>query len=197
MAGLRHVAASQLPEMLIRPTLFIALVGVTHWSVGEKVSTTGVMGLNVVAVSVALIVGTHMLHKTLPQAVTEASPVYHVRAWVKSALPLLFISGMFVVYERTSVLMLGPIEGSEAVGLYTVANRGAQLVTFVLVAVNLALGPAVADLYALGETRRLQRVVTGFAWVTLFGSLSIAAGLIVFGRWFLLLFGPFINKIRK
>ena len=148
------------------------------------------MGLNVAAASVALLIGTRMLHNTLPYDVTEASPVYHARAWVRSALPLLFISGMFVAYERTGIFILGSIKGTDLVGLYTVAVRGAQLVTFVHAAVNLALAPTVANLYALGEMRRLQRVVTGFAWVTLLCSIPIAAGLIVFGYWFLLLFGP-------
>jgi len=189
MQGLQHVVVSQLPDMLIRPTLFIALLGGAHLFLGAGLIAPWAMGLYVAAASVALVFGTHMLRRTLPRAAAEAPPEYDTRTWVKSALPLLFIGGMFVVYERTSILLLGTIKGAELVGLYTVAFRVAQLVTFALSAVNVALGPDVSSLHAQGRTRQLQRVVTGFAWVNLLWSLSVSAVLIVFGHWILLLFG--------
>jgi len=47
----------------------------------------------------------------------------------------------------------------------------------------------IASLCASGETRRLQRVITKSACVVSLLSLPVALGLIIFGRWTLLLFG--------
>jgi O-antigen/teichoic acid export membrane protein len=51
------------------------------------------------------------------------------------------------------------------------------------------LAPVVAELYARGEKERLQRLITKSAWAALLGSLPIALGMILFGRWVLLIFG--------
>jgi O-antigen/teichoic acid export membrane protein len=189
MRGLHRVVTGQLPESIIRPLLYIALVGCAYLFLSEDLNASWAVGMNVVTASVAFLIGTQLLSKALPQAVKKASPVYQTRVWTGSVLPMVFISGMQIINSRADILILGAIKGSEVVGLYSVASRGAELVTFVLIAVNTALAPSIASLYATGDMKRLQRVVTKSARVVLFGSLPIAVGFVIFGRWFLLLFG--------
>ncbi|NET91585.1 MAG: oligosaccharide flippase family protein, partial [Kamptonema sp. SIO1D9] len=109
--------------------------------------------------------------------------------WLRSALPMLLIGSLYIVNNQTDTVMLGAMKDSEAVGIYTVANRGASLITFVLVAFNTSLAPTFASLYAQGDKRRLQRVVTKGCRMVLLAALPIAFALIAFGYWFLLLFG--------
>jgi len=114
---------------------------------------------------------------------------YETRAWLRSAVPFLLIGGMQMIIKNTDIVMLGTLVGQESAGVYKVATRGAELVTFVLFAANRTIGPTVAQLHSLGEYDRLQRLVTRSARLVFIGSLPIALVLVAFGPWILLLFG--------
>jgi len=191
MRGLHHVVTGQLPETIIRPLLLIALVGCAYLFLGGDLNASWAIGMNVVASGVAFLFGALLLLKTLPQVAKEATPAYQTRAWVSSIMPMVFIGGVQMISARTDILMLGAITGVEAVGVYHVVNGGVQFIAFALTAVNAALGPTIASLYAKGDMKRLQGVVTKSARAMLFVSLPIAVGLIIFGHGFLLIFfGP-------
>lgn len=189
MQALHYVVLGQMPEMLIRPVFFIILVGSTYFLLGQRFSAAWAMGLNVVAIVTAFIIGTFFLYKILPQQVKIASPEYETRIWLRSALPLLFVGGMHIINAKTDVIMLGAIKGAGATGIYAVAAHGAELITFILFAVNISLGPIISRLYAAKEMERLQRIITKSARLILFFSLPLTIGLIAFSYWFLLIFG--------
>jgi len=187
LRGLGYVLLGQLPEALIKPGLFILLAGGSYLLVGAgRFSAVWAMGMQVAASAAAFLVGVVWLVKRLPQAVKEASPTYETRAWIKSVLPLLALGSLQAINHETSILMVGAMKGAEAAGVYQVATRGAEVVSFFLVAVNMALAPVVSSLYTTGELQRLQRIVTISARVILLGSLPVALSMIIFGRWILL-----------
>jgi O-antigen/teichoic acid export membrane protein len=101
----------------------------------------------------------------------------------------MFISGMQIINTHTDIIMLGTIKGAEAAGIYSIVNRGAALITFVLFAVNVPLAPVISSLYAAKDMKRLQHVITKSSRIILLYSLPIGISLIVFRNWFLLLFG--------
>jgi len=187
MQGLGYVIAAQLPQMLVLPILFLILVGGLHFAFDLNASL--VVGMRALAAMIAFLIGAGLLKKHLPSSVKEALSDYHTRDWLRSMLPFLFVSTAGTINEQISIIMVGSMLGSEATGIFDVARRGAMLVSFILMAVNMPLAPIIARFYARGEKERLQRVVTKSARVALFGSLPIALGLIIFGRWVLLIFG--------
>jgi O-antigen/teichoic acid export membrane protein len=189
MHGLNHVVGGQLMERCVRPLSFILMVGLFYLGLGGKLSASWAVGLNVIAMGVALLIGIQLLHRTLPLAVGQASPVYQTHIWVRSALPLMFIGILQAVNSQSPILLLGAIKGAEAVAFYNVAQRGAQLITFILAAVNISLAPTIASLYAAGHMQRVQSVVTKSARAVLFVSLPVVIGFIIFGEQFLSLFG--------
>jgi len=200
LRGLNRVVIGQLPELLIQPIVFISLI-VASYFVFEKFTEKSftapwAVGMNVMAAGVALIIGMRLLHKNLPQTVREASPAYISRMWIRSALPLLLITLMQMITIRADTIMLGAIKGANAVGIYAVANRGAGYITLILFAVNSALAPTVASLYSTRDMERLQRIITKSARIILLFSLPIGVALIVFGYWFLLLFGQDFTQGR-
>jgi O-antigen/teichoic acid export membrane protein len=97
---------------------------------------------------------------------------------------------MQVINSRVDSLMLGAMQGTDQVGIYSAAIRGADLITFGLIAANATLAPTIAGLFSQGELKRLQRVLTGSARLVLLFTLVVGTVLIVFGQWFLALFGP-------
>ncbi len=189
LRGLYRVVSGQVPEMFIRPVLFIALIGGVYLVLDTGMSASWAVGLNAVALAIAFLIGALMLRRSLPLAVKTERPAYATRLWLGSALPLMFVSGAQVINTRADIVMLGAIRGAEEAGVYTVATRGADLIAFVLLAVNAAFGPVVASLYAAGDLGRLQRVVTKSTRFIFLASLPLAVGFMVFGWWFMLIFG--------
>lgn len=189
LQGFHRVVQGQMPELLLQPMLMLVLTGIIYFLWERGLTVQCAVGINVVTVAITFIVGVQFLLKTLPKDVKETSPVYQTRIWLRSALPLMFISSMQIINNRTATIMLGAIKGAEAVGVYAVASRGTEIITFVLLAVNSALAPTVSGLYAVKDMKQLQRVITKSARMVLAFSLPVALGLIIFGKWFLLLFG--------
>jgi O-antigen/teichoic acid export membrane protein len=189
MRGLQRVVVGQLPEALIRPLLFLVLVGVAYAFLGENLGAAGAVGLSVVAAVVAFLIGARLLHRALPYAVTQAYPTYRGREWMRSVPPLLFLGGMLVIITQIPTILLGTMKGAEAAGAYAAVSRVALLITFIMNAANLALAPAIADLYASGDMARLRRMVMKSTRFILLFSLPLTLCLIVFNRQVLSIFG--------
>lgn len=189
LQGLHRVVRGQIPESLVLPVVFIAGVLVARAAAPGTLSASVALGLNLLAALVALLLSVLLLRRAVPVRVREVAAEFEGSAWLQSALSLVLLGGLHVLNNRTDVIMLGAIAGAEPVGVYNVAVRGAELITFVAVPVHAALGPAVSTLHAGDDAAALQRVVTRSTQAVFWLSLPLALGLVLFGEWFLLLFG--------
>ena len=197
MKGLHQVVMGLLPELLIAPLLLITLTVGAYLLLGEKLTASWVVGMHIVATGISFVMGMRLLEQALPSPAKEAMPEYRVRDWVSSALPLMFLGGMQIINSKTDILMLGAIAGAKAVGVYTVISRGAQLISFILMAVNSVMAPTIASFYADKKMKQLQRVVTKSARAVLLISFLVAAILVGGSHWFLLLFGSEFTQGQK
>ncbi len=189
LQGLRHVATGQVPENVIEPVVFLALLGVAAL-IAHRFSAETAMVFNVVATFVAFLAGTWMLLQFMPQDVKAADPAYQRREWIAAALPLLAFFAMNAFNQRIDTIILGALKGSAPVGLYAVAARGADLLSFFYLAAHAVVSPSISSLYAGRHLGRLQRMITtSIRWIF---AVSLPAGLvlIVFGRRLLPIFGP-------
>ncbi len=187
LQGLGHVVEAQVPQFFLLPATFLVLTVGIYFAFG--LSGALAVGLRLIAGLVAVIAALFLLRKYLPEPVTGTLPLYRQRGWLKSAFPLFFVGAAGIINEKISTVMVGTMLGPEAAGIFDVALKGATLVNFTLMAVNMPLAPAVAELYAKGERERLQHLVTKSARVAFLGSLPIALGMILFGREVLSIFG--------
>jgi len=187
LQGLGHVVEAQVPQLFLLPATFLVLTVGVYFAFGLSGSVA--VGLRLVAGLVAVITALFLLRKYLPEPVTGVPPRYRRREWFRSGLPLLFVGAAWIINQRISTVMVGTMLGPEVAGIFDVALKGAALINFTLLAVNIPLAPAVAELYARGEKERLQRLVTKSARVALLGSLPVALGIILFGREVLSIFG--------
>jgi len=194
LMGFHHVALGQLPELLLRPVLLLVLVGVA-WFALDSAGTAAldaplVIGLQTVSVAVAALIGVGLLFARTPTAVRSAAPEFRTRTWLYGAIALALLSSTAVINSQTGVVMLGLLGTPDDAGLYAIAQRGALLVAFPLAAVNVAIGPTAARLWAARDRGSLQRLVTLSTRGVLLGSLPIALAFILFGQQLLtLLFG--------
>jgi O-antigen/teichoic acid export membrane protein len=189
LQGLHRVVSGQVPEMVIQPILFISFIMVTFFILEKKLSAPWAIFDFIIAAIIILMVLKYLLKKALYQANHVITPLYEMKLWIRSTLPLLFLNSLYVINAWADVIMLGALKGTEFAGIYNIANRGAEFITFVLISVNTVLAPTIARLYTRGQLEELQRVVTSTARVVLFCSIPIAVALIFFGKFFLLLYG--------
>jgi O-antigen/teichoic acid export membrane protein len=181
LRGLHRVVLGQTPELLVRPALFLVLIGVV-WLLGERLTPERAMGFQVVAVGCAFLLGAVWLLRSLPREMKGTSSAYETQAWAASALPFLLVGGLHLINTQTDIIMLGWFKTAADVGAYRVASTGAGLVLFAFAAAYDVLAPSVARLYAEGDTARLQRVITLSARIILLFSLPVALALVFFGR---------------
>ena len=148
LRGLSHVIAGQVPEMLVRPVLLIGFVVGAYLSLGSSFNAAWAVGMSVAATGVSFLVGAWLLRRALSREVTQATPQYQRGTWLRSALPFLLIGGVLIINARTDIIMLGFLGTQTEVGIYRIVAQGAALIAFVLAAVNAALSPVIAKLYA-------------------------------------------------
>lgn len=189
MRGLNQVVKSDFPELLIKPLLFLTLLGLIFVFQRSYLTVYSVMGIYVLTVGISFWVGSRQLYAVLPTPAKEASARYRTQEWFRGSLPFLAVVAMFTINQQVDVLMLGALQGTSAAGIYTVVGRGAQLIQFSLAAVSAATGPTIAQLYAAGDLLQIERVVHSSARLLWFACAGISTTLIALGYWFLLIFG--------
>ena len=202
LLAVKSVVASQLPEAIVRPgILFICLGGlfalqVLGLSAGLglptrlELSAPMVMAINWVATAIAFYAGSLLLEQKLSPDLHKSSPQHSRRLWLKAAMPMLLIGGMYVINGQTDSVMLGILKNKESVGIYKVANQGAGLISFVEIAFATSLSSVFATLFATGDIARLKRAVKQSCRATFLLSLGLAVGLAVLSHWYLLAFDP-------
>lgn len=191
--GLRQVTNAQVPLLLVIPLSFLILLGGAFGFRLVEPSAGSAIALQLFAVTAGLASAVLLFRRGLTAANRPREfpdPKYESWDWIRRALPLMLMGSMFLVNSRADILMLGALAGAEAAGLYRAASRAAELVTFSLAAVSMPLGPAMARLYAAGNTRLLQKTVTRWARVAFVPAAVLVVLFVVWGSWFLGLFGP-------
>ena len=190
MRGFRHIVQGQLPENILQPIFFMVLVGATLVFGLKDLNPSWVMTLRVIAGACTFAIGAFLLVRVIPQPVKETKPQYASKEWLPSMLSMLFMAGAATLFTRSDAVMIGMLNGTAEVGLYAVALRGARFVVMSLQIGSTVLGPHVASLYAEGNIEKLQDLTTKSIRTIMAYALPVGLGLIVFGRWFLAIFGP-------
>lgn len=192
--GLQKVIPAQVPSLFVQPVGFLFLVGGTWLIFPEELTPSRVLVLCVLMTGLSLALSAWLLRRALMSDVNNIStakvrPVYEVRAWLKSAIPLMLMGGMFLANANTDILMLGAMVGPEAAAVYKSATRGAELVVFSLGIILIPLAPLIVKLHTSGDWEQLQKLISKSAQLVFVLSVVTACPLIIYGKQFLRLFG--------
>jgi O-antigen/teichoic acid export membrane protein len=189
MQAFGRVVSGQVPEFLIRPLLIIVGIVVLKLLGGGALSPLTALGANVVAVAIAFVVGTILLLRALPIDLRGIQPRYATREWLSGSLPMMLISGVWMLNNYVGTLVTGSLRGPGAAGVYNVVQNGAAIVVLFLVAANMPLAPVVARLHARGDRQQLERTTERVAWAGLLASAPVCAALAIVPGTFLGVFG--------
>lgn len=177
--GLGRVVIGQIPDMVLRPAVLIAVLGI--WllaGAGAVLTAPTAMALHAAATAAGLAVAGWLLWRSAPSGFSQARADWQaVPDWWRAAIPFVFLGGLQIINNQADILMLGLLRSDAEVGVYRVVVQMATLVVFGLHAVNQVTQPQFARLYEQGDRQRMQslatrtaRAVTGLALipVTLF-----------------------------
>jgi O-antigen/teichoic acid export membrane protein len=165
MQAFGRVVRGQLPEYLIRPVLII--LGVLALELVGRLTPTTALGANV----------------------TSVRPEFATREWLRASLPMMLIAGVWMANNNITTLIVGALDGPRAAGVYSVVQKGAEVIVILLYATNMPLAPAVARLHAEGDRQGMQHTTERMARATLLVSAPVAVAFIAFPHLYLDLFG--------
>lgn len=189
MQALRHVVLAQLPDNVVRPVVLLAVAVVLAVAMAGPLNAMHVMSANIAAAAVAFVIGGRLLLNVLPKEIWSAETEARGSEWLRASMPMFFISGMNVVMSQTDIVMIGPMLGSDAAGMYAAVTRVTGLVGFGLVAVNSIVAPMISELYSVHRYAQLQKMITMSARGVFVFTIVVCLGLGLFGEFILGFFG--------
>lgn len=189
LRGLNYIVSGQLAETLVRPLFYIILLLISLLTAGQ-LNAPLAMGLHALAAALSLVMISVMLLYVLRPKTGLLKPATEGKIWWSIAIPLLVSGLLEILNQRASILMLGSLLNTEAVGIYNVAKRLTEPTVFVLVAVNVTLAPRIASYYANDQLQEMQSTVTRSVRLALLVAAPIALIIVLLGPWLLLMWGP-------
>ena len=190
LRGLGKVPSALALEMLIVPSALAAAVLTSTILVPGMVSGRTTMLCHLGALVLALSLGEFWSRRALGSEVRLATPVSRTPEWLRIALPMLFISGMAMIFVKSDVLMIGVLIGTTAAGNYAIAVKLASLVAFGLAAATATAAPMIAASYENGEIEKLEWIArNSSAGIALF-TIPVSAVMLLLGERLLGLFDP-------
>jgi O-antigen/teichoic acid export membrane protein len=188
MQGFNKIVLALLPDSVFFPSAFLLLLIATQ-STGINLSPVPVAVIEAVAVSASFLLGIYLFRRSVPVDFKQAQPSYRIGLWLRSVLPFTLYYIVFSINTRADVLMIGWLKDTDEVGLYAIAARAPEILSFSLLAVNRSIGPTIATLYSQGKKQEIQRVVDKANRIALLVTLPLALFLGIFANRFLELFG--------
>lgn len=184
LRGLQHVIWGQYPEQIVVPGAMLLLAGLLFLFT-IRVTALTLFCLQIVATLAALLLGSLLLRKGLPQEIEKAVPHYQDAPWLRGLLPLMFISCAQQFESEIVIMLLGQNQSIELSGVYRICTKGSDVIFFVLQSLNAATAPAFSRLHILGKFKELSIVATKVTRYALLAALPIALTLALFGEWIL------------
>jgi O-antigen/teichoic acid export membrane protein len=188
LQGLHKFKASQIPETVVRP--FVFLVSLCILLMAESLNILSALLAQVLAVTISLVVGIWLLNKNLPQKLLSFTPEYENKNWLKSLIPFVQMSFVGTFNAQIVTLFLGLVTTDADVGVYRVASLVSGTLSIVYSVTSMALMPKIVMCYKNKDIEKLQYLLTFGAKVSFFSSLAMGSILILVGKELLLiLFG--------
>jgi O-antigen/teichoic acid export membrane protein len=182
LRGLRKVLLGELPEEVVRPVAFLALVLLLTFAGRQFVTPVNVMVLQIAATFCAFAGGLFLFLRNRPSELPGHETRFKTATWLKSSIPFALTAGLQLINGRTDILMLGLVRADADVGIYRVATQMAAFVVFGLRVVNSMQAPHIAHIYAQGDMKLLQKLITRSSQAIMAATLPVVLVVVVFGE---------------
>lgn len=192
LRGAKYIISSQLPAMLLKPVALLSMLGIAYYVYQpQALQLSNVIVINLISWALCLCLALYLFSYKMGPSLRVATSHYQWSYWSLSAVSFFFMSTVSLVNAQADVVMLGAMLGANEgnVGVYQIAVKLSQIPKTLLIVVNAVIAPLIADFYARGEHKRLQNMLTKTARGVLILALPLLAVLMIFGHYFLYLWG--------
>jgi O-antigen/teichoic acid export membrane protein len=157
---------------------------------GQQLTSTVLLVGSAIVLSLVLLLQWCLLGRELPSQIKTVKPELKTREWLRFSLSALTVTGVFVVLQETSMLVIGIWLAPEQVGLYSAAAKTIQLMNMPSMAMGALSVPMFSSLHAREDRHGLQEML--FKTVSWSFCLSVIGAVILVSQsgFFLGLFGP-------
>lgn len=177
------------PTFIARPLIILAAMAIFILS-GMPADAPTAMLAALVATYAASIGQFVSLVAKLRRTIPRGRSVYKPREWLIIAMPIFLVEGFYNLLTNTDILFVGYYLPPDQVAVYFATVKTLALVHFVYFAVKAGAAHRFAAYRQAGDTRRYEEFIQETVTWTFWPSLALAILMVVFGRYFLMLFGP-------
>jgi len=190
LRGWGNVLAGQVGTAIIKPLLFCVLLPAAYLLfTKEEITASLILAVHLVAAFIALGVTAFLKFRHI-QILHGTEPRTEPWKWFRLSSRFTVLSALIIINNRIGILMVGDMLGKADTGLFTVAAKGAGLLTVGLMAANLALAPRMAAFFHGGEIKKLQQMITRTYRIVALITVPVVLLFVFFGDFFLSIFGP-------
>ena len=180
---------ARIPQFIIRPILFAALVFICWSAIGVS-HAAAVMLLHTVSVMAVLYICLLAASANIPAEVRSADPLDESKQWSKLSSALMLVSALQIVVNQIDTIAVGVLLGVKEVGVYAVASRVSTLILFGMQAINVVAAPLISEAYAAKDKAKLQKLARQIALYIFVFSLPLVLAIILGAGLILAAFGP-------
>ncbi|MCP2726885.1 flippase [Limnofasciculus baicalensis] len=184
----KDVTLAYAPSQIIWPVLLMCGAFLIL-ETSQNLTGNSAIAISQIALLVVVLFQLGLLLLKFNQEFPASKPVYKMREWLAVAFVVLLQYGCFIILSQSDTIMVGSILGPEEAGIYGAAVKTAEWVSFVLGIINIVAAPSFAALYAQGNIKGLQKLVSTVALWIFWPSLAISLFLILFSQPILGIFG--------
>lgn len=186
LRGLDHPILGQLPEMLLRPVLALAIFMGINIALKNEADVVHALLSLLIASALSMIFGSIILKMKSPNDLKLAPAKFQFMAWTTSAIILATNSGLVILNVQMDFLMLGILGSTEDLGYYRIAMQFSLLSGFVYTALNMIAAQRFAKFFSEHATRDAQKTATYLARLSFLGTLPLPILFWFFGESFMI-----------
>ena len=179
MRGMGFVKVAQLPEMVLRPTLFIAIILISAWqgrnfSVRVAVESQSIGYLIAMVIAVALFIRLVLRRVSIPSEPVD-------EGWFGGFIRLALVSWTTVISAQFLILMTGALSGNIEVGLFRVAGQVSLVIGLGLKAIEAVHAPVYARSFKDGNLEMIHHKLQESCKISFLAACVVATPLLIFG----------------
>ena len=177
-----------LPNMLIRPVIFIILLYIV-WQASAHLSANTAILVQVIVLILVTLVHFIIIRKMLSWKISGEGLSYDKKEWHGIAAPLLLVTLFTQYFPEISIIAIGVMLPPEDIAIFNACYKVALLIGFGLAAVNSYTIPKISRQFASGDKDNMQRLVAVATQMKFWPSLLALLVFALFGHDILGLFG--------
>ncbi len=182
-------AIAFVPTYIIRPVSILLILGV-GLMLGYPASANTAMWSTIIACYLTSAGQFFCVFKKLLKYLPTGKPKFRAKYWVFTALPMFLVEGFYYLQTSVDILFVSIMTRPEDTAIYYASTKVLALVHFVYFSVRAAVSHQYSALHTAGDIQAFDVFVQKTVTWTFWPSLLLAIFMMVFGKFFLMLFGP-------